>query len=98
MSINPYDKGDLITLWAEFKDKAGAAADPTTVTLKTRAPDGTIAVRSPLTNPSTGRYEYDLSLTGLDAQTGRWRYQFSGTGTVQAVEVHEFVVRTSEFD
>lgn len=94
--MNVYDKGDLILLFANFVNAAGAATNPTTITLKTRDPAGTITTRTAALI-TTGRYEYQLSLLGADAQSGQWSYWWQGTGAVQAVEEGQFKVRDSVF-
>jgi hypothetical protein len=95
--MNVYDKGDLVLLSANFVNASNVATNPTTNVLKTKDPAGLIVIRTPTTNPSTGRFEYQLSLTGLDAQSGQWSYWWQGTGAVQAVEEAQFKVRESAF-
>jgi hypothetical protein len=95
--MNVYDRGDLIMLFANFTNAAGAATNPTTVVLKTRDPAGLVVTRGGVTNPTTGRFEYQLSLTVLDAQSGQWSYWWQGTGVVQQVEEGQFKVRESVF-
>jgi hypothetical protein len=95
--MNVYDKGDLVMLFANFTNATGAAENPNGgVVLKTKDPTGLIVTRS-TSNPSTGRFEYLLSLTALDAQSGQWSYWWQGIGTVQAVEEGQFKVRESAF-
>lgn len=68
----------------------GAAADPTTVTLTVKRPDGTIATYgypSPgsagtLTREAVGRFYADILLD----QPGGWVYELAGTGAVATVE------------
>jgi hypothetical protein len=56
--------------------------DPATVTVKVRAPDGTITTATP-TNDDTGFYHYDFSLTA----PGIWVVRFESTGNEGAEEV-----------
>jgi hypothetical protein len=95
----PYTAGDLVrtaTWWINpttgllvdgFRDQNGAAADPSTVTLKYRTPDGAThtlsgppsalpagLVRSPTTQGvSLGLFQADLDTTALPGQwSGQW--------------------------
>lgn len=95
--METYDKGDLVLLFIDFKNSALAAANPTTTVLKTKDPAGVVTIRTPTTNPSTGRFEFLLSLTGGDAQSGPWSYWWQGTGAVQTVQEDTFRVRESAF-
>lgn len=82
--------GDMPYVEALFTD-AGGPADPTTVTLRIRKPDGTETTNSSPTRVSVGLFrEYVL----LD-QSGRWLWQFKGTGAVPAtIEGHIDVDRS----
>lgn len=84
------DVGDALPIYVDFKNVAGAAADPTTVALSIVKPDATVLSPSP-THPSLGRYEYTIAIS----QTGRWTYTWTGTGAVAAVERGSFMVRAS---
>lgn len=77
--VGRFDPGDAPILFIEFKNAAGAAADPTAVVLTVRKPDGTAATPA-TTNPAPGRYE---AVVLLD-QHGRWDFHWQGTGAVQA--------------
>src|SRR4051812_29508852 len=89
MADNTYQIGDAVPLEATFRNTAGTLTNPTAVTLTVRAPDGTITTPSP-TNPSTGVFHYDLSVT----QPGLWWYTFKGTGAIQAADRKSFYVET----
>lgn len=93
--MNNYTKGDRVMLFADFKDKTGAAAN-TTVTVTTLEPDGQVQTRS-FTNPSTGRYESEFSLTGTDYKVGVWYYRIEGTGNVERAKEDWFEVEASKF-
>src|SRR3954469_17416489 len=87
MADNTYQIGDAVPLEATFRNTAGTLTNPTAVTLTVRAPDGTVTTPSP-TNPSTGVFHYDLSVT----QPGLWWYTFKGTGAIQAADRNSFYV------
>ena len=112
MSIPGYDVGDLIRLGNQagdnedetarvaFTDIAGVAADPTSVSLVIKKPDGTgLTYNYPtqgagdgvLIKEATGRYYRDLE---LDAH-GLWHWTLSGTGVVETSESGAFFVRRS---
>jgi hypothetical protein len=90
------DVGDLVrfgnpsqdTASAAFTTLAGAAADPTAVTLIIERPDATRLVygwptagaSGTLVRESPGRFYFDVLLD----QSGTWRYRLAGTGTVTA--------------
>jgi hypothetical protein len=83
-----HDIGDAVRLFIDFKTLAGAAADPTTVTLTVQAPDGTTTTPAH-SNPSTGRYEAVVTLD----QAGVWVYRWEGTGVIDAAEEGAIGVR-----
>lgn len=92
-----YDIGDVARLSVAFANSAGAATDPTTVTLKLELPDGTektlTYALAEITKDSTGNYHYDHTIT----LAGRHTYKYLGTGTVVAAEEAAFVVKSSVF-
>jgi hypothetical protein len=77
----PY--GKRCTFRAQFKDAAGALADPTTVRWKVRAPDGTetlYADDAPETeHPSAGIYTF----TFTPSTPGSWVIRVEGLGDVE---------------
>lgn len=89
-----YDIGDERTLQVDFTDANGAAADPTTVTLNVREPDGTLVVKTggELANPQVGRYTFAYTI----AQGGRHVVRWEGTGAVVTAEESEFYARRKE--
>ncbi len=93
---NTYDKGDQVTLRALFT-LAGIQADPTTSTVKTLAPDGTVVTKTnadpEVTSPATGDWVYDLTLD----QEGVWTYRWEGVGAVVAAGENTLLVRQSAF-
>jgi len=80
-----------------FTDINGAAADPTTVTIKVRPPDGAtvtaVNTDSPVlvTNSGVGVYYYDYTYS----QEGRHFIEWSGGGALVAAVSSERWVRRS---
>jgi hypothetical protein len=82
-----------------FSSTAGAATDPTAVTLTVERPDGTTAVYGwptpgaggSLVRESAGRFYADVTLT----LPGRWVYKMAGTGAVTAAAEGYLYVRRS---
>lgn len=91
-----YDVGDKIRVTCTFA-VSGTNTDPTTVTLKTRSPSGTITTKTYAANPSevvksaTGIFYYDLTFSSA----GTWYVKFLGTGAVTAVEETSYIARAS---
>jgi len=90
-----YDKGDLLRLTGTFTNVSGTATDPTTVTLKIKAPGTALATYtyalSQVTKSTTGVYYKDISL----ATVGIWHYRWEGTGAVESATEGWFEVRES---
>lgn len=87
-----FDIGDAVTVSATFTDRDGAAADPSTVTLRIKKPDDTVTVvnQGSLTNESAvGAWSYTVTID----QAGQWWVRWEGTGTVTAAEEEMFYVR-----
>lgn len=91
---NEYAFGQSVRLTAAFLNAAGAAADPTTISVKygpalvNPPPDPTAITLVYLTDAavirdSTGNYHADI----LPAVAGNYVYQWIGTGTVAAVNL-----------
>jgi hypothetical protein len=99
MTINVYDVGDLVRVTAAFVNAAGAAADPTSVTLRVIAPSGVETSYSSSASPSevfksaTGSYYADIDVTAH----GDWHYRWEGTGAVQSSQAGQFAVAPSPF-
>jgi hypothetical protein len=95
--INTYDLGDDVYVDGEFKNAAGAFADPTVVYGKTKNPNGTTTiyqygVDAVLTKVSTGIYRLKI-----DANlAGEWSYRIYSTGTGKAAAKGKFIA-DSEF-
>jgi hypothetical protein len=95
-----YMAGQGVRVSVAFTDSNGNAVDPTTVTLKFAAPDGTSGpnnAASPWTyggagsivKDSTGNYHAVLDTTG---KPGEWTYEWIGSGSVLAPAAANFYV------
>lgn len=95
---NAYDVGDSIRLSVAFTNSAGAAVDPGAVSLKVKAPGGTVTTYTyagaTVTKDSTGNYHVDLDLP----TAGEWLYRWAGTSSNKAATEGGFTVRPSAFD
>lgn len=94
MSDTIYDVKDLVGLEMTFRNAAGNAADPTTITFKLEKPDGTnityvYGTNVELVKIGTGHYSVDFPIT----QWGTHKYKYIGTGTIQQAEEDRFYVR-----
>lgn len=98
MARERYKLNDGVTLLAEFHLKATSAlADPTTVTLKVRDPNGTITTYTraggTITKLDTGWYKKQITAT----VGGLWSYSWHGTGTVPVSAEGSFEVDYSNY-
>jgi hypothetical protein len=80
--------GDVVVISVSFYNELRVLTNPTSVTLSITKPDGTVLTPSP-TNDSAGRYHYDQAAD----QSGLWRYVWTGTGAVVAVDPGQYIVR-----
>jgi hypothetical protein len=91
MSINVYDFGDVIRLTGVFD------TTPTTVALVLNPPSGEIVAydyASPETTIKLGNAETNSYYADIEAaEAGTWYYEWKSTGTGQAAEQRQFVVR-----
>jgi hypothetical protein len=100
------DIGDLVTLWQVFRDGTGAQADPDTVTLTVRKPDGTVyeetSTAAEAEDEAAAEEATGATLSGVDGvykaeidvdQSGTWRLRWDGTGAVQESATDSFYVR-----
>jgi hypothetical protein len=85
-----FDIGDVAHLSITFADSDGTPTNPTVVTLTVQAPDNTTLTPTPV-NDSAGVWHYDLPLS----QSGIYRFKWTGTGAIAAVEEGEIPVRAS---
>lgn len=73
-----------------------AYADPTTVSLRLKRPDGTEVTPAPvMTKLGTGLYRYYLDTQGLAA--GVWLWHVSGDGLVDCAAEGQFTILASAF-
>ena len=90
-----HDKGDVARVSGEFRNLAGALADPTTIALEVRKPSGTQVTYTyagaQVVKDSVGVYHYDLALD----QAGRWTVRWITSGDVVAAELAKFWVRSN---
>lgn len=93
-----YDQGDQVLMRHTFYTlDDGSAANPTTATFSTLAPDGTATdhvygVDSNVIRDSTGNYHYHLTVD----QAGDWHWKWRGSSAapgVTNVEEGSFYVR-----
>jgi hypothetical protein len=84
--INVYDLGDVVTVTASFDPT------PTTVALIVNSPSGTISNPS-VTPPGEGSTTYTSYIEASEA--GTWYYEWKSTGTGQAAEQGQFLVRNT---
>lgn len=92
-TVSVYGVGILVRIAVDFQDGDGNSADPTTVTLKLRKPDGVL--QSETYNPgnivksSVGNYYFDVTVDVM----GYWHYRWEGDGTIEAVQEKSFYGR-----
>ena len=102
--MNEYDLGQAIRVTAAFVNAAGAAADPTTVSIKfgpilvNPPPDPTattlvFGVDAAVIKDSVGNYHADIT----PSVPATYVFQAVGTGTVAAVSTGRFRVKPSPF-
>lgn len=93
--MTTYDVGDMVTITAEFTDLAGVPADPGTVTLQIREPDGTVTAYAEvdMAHPAPGTWSMEVP---LDAG-GWWHYRFAGVGGLVAAGEGRIQVAASVF-
>ena len=82
----PYDVGTQVRFQCTFKNLAGTATDPTSITVKIKDPSGNVqtlvyGVDSDVKKGATaGIYYVDRTID----ESGIWRHRWAGTGTVEA--------------
>lgn len=87
-----YDIGDKVTLSTIVKTEAGTPVNTPALTIAVTKPDGTAVSPAPtVTNTGSGGL-YTAQVTVDQAEL--WRYVWTASGTVVAVEPGQFTVRT----
>ena len=104
--MSDHDIGDVVSVWAVFRDEAGTQAAPTAVVLTVRKPNGVVGTNSntgatggeeTLAEAATG--ETLSGVTGvyrgdIDVDVaGKWWYRWQGTGAIVEAEEGFFMVR-----
>jgi hypothetical protein len=102
IAVTPADKrhaiGQQVQSAASFKNSAGTATDPTTVTCMVREPDGTETSYVNGTDvecvkDSTGEYHLIVALNAA----GSWKVRWKGVAVVDAAAEHEILADPSTF-
>ena len=92
---NTYNIGDLARISSAFTTAAtGTPTDPTTITARVKAPDGSLTVftyPSGVTKDSTGNFHADF----VPTMSGTHFYRWEGTGSAQAASEASFYVQPS---
>jgi hypothetical protein len=93
-----FDIGDIAVVTAEFKLNGTTRVDPSTVVLKSKAPDSSVTtytygVDAALVRDELGVFHIDINLTAA----GTWTFRWESTGTGKAAEEYAIRVRTSAF-
>ncbi|MCB8986904.1 MAG: hypothetical protein H6661_04050 [Ardenticatenaceae bacterium] len=98
MSDPLFDYGDELKITATFTDEDGAAADPGTVTFKTKDPAGAVVsyvygTDAEVVKVSAGVYK----LVFTPSAEGDWYWRAEGTAPVQQAAEGKFKVANSVF-
>jgi hypothetical protein len=92
--MNQYSANTLVRLSAAIATIAGAAIDPSDVTMKVKLPDNSISDQSAnVVKDSIGNYHVDY----LPTQTGTYTYEWIGTGDAQVAKIGQFLVSPGTF-
>jgi len=102
--IPHFPMGQRVRMFVDFTDAADAAADPDVVILRYIEGDSDALVdilQASLTNPSVGRWQYEINLPLDGNKAGAWLVRFEGTSAsaagVNAVDEKRFEVDPSAF-
>ena len=89
---NTYDIGDSVTLTSSIAATSGDMIDPTSLLLTLKWPDSSVGSWGfvDFTKVATGHYTYNVNCLNL---SGNYWYRWSSTGSGQAAEVKNFLVR-----
>lgn len=89
---NVYDIGDSVTLVASIAATSGGMIDPTSLFLTLKWPDSTVGSWGypNFTKVATGHYEFNVNCLNM---SGHYFQRWHSTGSGQAAEVKNFLVR-----
>ncbi len=89
---NTYDVGDSVTMTASIAATSGGMIDPTSLYLTLKWPNLTVGSWGfpDFIKISTGHYTFNVNCLNL---SGNYFYRWSSTGSGQAAEVKNFLVR-----
>ena len=93
---NTYDIGDSVTLTASIAATSGGMMiDPTSLFLTVKWPNSTVGSWGypDFSKVSTGHYTFNINCLNL---SGNYWYRWSSTGSGQAAEVKNFLIRDNE--
>ena len=80
-----YQAGETIRITAAITDSAGDAADPDTVVISIKKPDGTLAITdAAMTKSAAGVYYYDYDIA---SDTGFYYVSVKATGSTGRVTI-----------
>jgi hypothetical protein len=93
-----YQRGDLVELRIETKNKADALTDPTTLTLRLKSPAGAESAKTwsggQVSKEATGIFFTNVLLS----EGGTWTYRWEATGTVELAEDGELEAESDDFE
>ncbi len=94
--MTTYQLGETIRFTATVTDDDGNAADPTTITISIRTPDGVMAVTDQaMTKSGTGAYYYEYTIpaetTGIE---GKYKLKVEATGSASRVTIKTDTFKT----
>lgn len=94
-----YLRGALAQVDADIRNQQGVLADPTSLKLCVRKPDGTVSVYEwkkdeIITRTNTGQFNAKIDLS----EAGSWEYRWEATGAVQVPGGGVLLVDPSSFD
>lgn len=93
-----YDKGDVLRVQGVYTNAAGTAIDPSVPMFSVKTPAGTVTTYTyptdaQLVRLSAGTYYLDVRFT----LSGYWTVRMHSSGTGEASEEREYVVKQSAF-
>lgn len=93
MTINRYDKGDLVRVTGTFTNSGGTFIDPTAVFFAYTNPAGSTTTVQYNVDVAVVKSEIGIYYVDVNANAaGRWYWRWYATGTGQAATTGEFHV------